>query len=102
MAEFELNIYGKDDEIINRYETNFVRWGVYMQAMELQKDIKGKTDGQKFIAINQFMKKIFPSLTDDDLENADGADVLNTFTQLIKKTNKIKTGDTEKNVDGAE
>ena len=35
MAQFELNTYGKDDEILNTFATDRVRWGVFMQALEL-------------------------------------------------------------------
>ena len=31
MAQFELNIYGENDEIVKRFETNKVRWGVFMR-----------------------------------------------------------------------
>lgn len=90
MALFELNIYGADDEIVKRYETNHVRWGVYLQATEVQENLNGKDTATKFKAINNFMKKIFPELTDAEIENADADDILNTFMQLINKANGIK------------
>lgn len=89
MAQFELNIYGENDEIIKTYSTDKVRWGVFMQALELQDGLKEKSAAEQFEAINLFVKKIFPSLTDADLEAADGEDVLNTFKQLVKKANAI-------------
>lgn len=97
MALFELNIYGKDDEIIKRFETDKVRWGVYLQAAELQENLTGAPTAEKFKKISAFVKKIFPDLTDADLDNADSADVLNTFTQLINKANGIKASNGEKN-----
>lgn len=100
MAQFELNIYGNNDEIIKKFETNKVRWGVYLQALELQDGLEGKTSAQQFKLINQFVKKIFPDLTDADLENADGDDVINTFKQLLNKSNSI--GENSKNATGAE
>lgn len=100
MAQFELNIYGKDDEIIKRFETDKVRWGVFMQALELQQNISKKSASEQFALINAFVKKIFPDLTDADLENADIDDVLNTFKQLLNKAGKIGGG--EKNGIGAE
>lgn len=96
MALFELNIYGKDDEITKRFETDKVRWGVYLQATELQESLADASPVEKFKQIGAFVKKIFPELTDDDLENADSDDILNTFTQLIRKANGIK-GANEKN-----
>ena len=100
MAQFELNIYGKDDEIVKRFETDKVRWGVFMQALELQQNIAKKSASEQFALINAFVKKIFPDLTDADLENADIDDVLNTFKQLLNKAGKIGGG--EKNGVGAE
>lgn len=100
MAAFELNIYGKDDEIVKTYATDRVRWGVFMQALELQESIEEQSTEEQFKAINAFVKKIFPDLTDAELENADINDVLNTFRQLINKANKI--GVKSKNLKGAE
>ena len=96
MALFELNIYGKDDEIIKKFETDKVRWGVYLQATELAENLQNAGPVEKFKEISAFVKKIFPELTDKDLENADSDDVLNTFTQLIRKANGVKSGN-EKN-----
>ena len=100
MAQFELNIYGNNDEIVKRFETDKVRWGVFMQALELQQNIAKKSASEQFALINDFVKKIFPDLTDADLENADIDDVLNTFKQLLNKAGKIGGG--EKNGVGAE
>ena len=97
MALFELNIYGKDDEIIKRFETDKVRWGVYLQATELQESMKDAKPSEQFRQISAFVKKIFPDLTDADLDNADFDDVMNTFTQLIRKSNGIKASDESKN-----
>lgn len=90
MALFELNIYGPDDEIIKKYETDKVRWGVYLQATELSESLHGKTISEQFTAISNFIKKLFPDLKDSELENADSDDVMNTFKQLISKANGIK------------
>lgn len=99
MAQFELNIYGNNDEVIKKFETDKVRWGVYMQALELEEGLADKTAAEQFKLINDFVKKIFPSLTDADLDNADGEDVINTFKQLLKKAQKI--GGNSKNATGA-
>lgn len=90
MALFELNIYGNNDEVIKRFETDKVRWGVYLQATELAENLEGEKAAEKFRKISAFLKKIFPDLTDEELEKADSDDVLNTFTQLIRKANGIK------------
>lgn len=99
MAQFELNIYGADDEILKTHATDRVRWGIFMQALELQESINTKTPAEQFEAVNAFITKIFPALTESELENADADDVLNTFKQLIAKANKI--GGNSKNAAGA-
>ena len=100
MAQFELSIYGNNDEILKTYKTDRVRWGVYLQALELQEKMKDKTGAEQFGLINAFLKKIFPDLTDEDLELADGDDVMNTFKQLIAKSKAIgssSSGEDSKN-----
>ena len=98
MAQFELNIYGNNDEITRTYTTDRVRWGVFMQALELQDGLEGMSVGEQFKQISEFVKKIFPDLTDADLELADSDDIFNTFIQLTNKARKI--GVSPKNATG--
>lgn len=100
MAKYELTIYGNNDEVIKKHETDVVRWGVYMQALKAGKGIEEKTIEEQFEIVNSFVLKIFPELTVEELEKADGGDVMNTFRQLINETNKI--GANQKNAVGAE
>lgn len=100
MAEFELNIYGANDEVTKRFETDRVRWGVYMQALELEEGLSNKKPVEQFKLMSNFIKKIFPDLTDIDLENADSEDVINTFKQFVRKAERI--GGNSKNVAGVE
>lgn len=96
MARFELSIYGANDEVLKKYETDHVRWGVLLNAVKLQEEIKNETADKQFEAINEFVKSIFVGITDEELEKADGMDVMNTFTQLLSSVGKIK-GDNSKN-----
>ncbi len=89
MAQFELNIYGNNDEILKTFATDKVRWGIFMQALELETGLEELSVGEQFKTISNFIKKIFPELTDADLENADMDDVFNTFRQLMSKANAI-------------
>ena len=100
MAQFELNIYGANDEVVKRFETDRVRWGIFVQALELEESLKGTTAQNMILSINEFVKKIFPDITDADLDNADVDDVMNTFKQLLAKAGKI--GANSKNAVGAE
>ena len=95
MAKFELSIYGENDEVLKKYETDHVRWGVLLQAVKLQEEIKDKGADEQFAAINSFIKSIFIGLTDEELEKADGLDVVNTFQQLISAVGKIKGGNSK-------
>lgn len=104
MAQFELNIYGKDDEILKTFKTDKVRWGVYVEAVKLEESgLKDKSSIEQFKLINGMVKKIFPDLTDEDLENADSDDVMNTFKQLLNKGNNIGVNeDNSKNAVGTD
>lgn len=93
MALFELNIYGNDDEILKKHETNRVRWGVYLEAIKLSENGLGdKPPAEQFELINGMMLKIFPNLTIEELEFADADDIINTFMQLISKGKNIQNG----------
>ena len=99
MALFELNTYGNDDEILNTFATDKVRWGVVLQALELQEELKDESPTAQFVSLSAFIKKLFPTMTDADLENADVGDVMNVFNQLIRQANRI--GGNSKNGEGA-
>lgn len=89
MAKYELSIYGENDEKIKTYKTEHIRWGVFLNAVKLQEKIKDKSAAEQFAAINEFVKSIFIGLTDEELEQADGKDVMNTFKQLLSAANGI-------------
>lgn len=89
MAKYELSIYGENDELLKKYETDHIRWGVFLNAVKLQDKIKGHPAEEQFSAINEFVKSIFAGLTDEELENADGQDVMNTFRQIISAAEGI-------------
>ena len=95
MAKFELSIYGENDELIKKYETNHVRWGVFLQALKLQEEIKERPIGEKINAIGKFVKSIFPGITDEELEKADGMDIINTFNQLVSAVGGISGGNSK-------
>ena len=92
MAQFELNIYGENDEVLKTFATDRVRWGVYLEAVKLNEEISDMSAAEQFDVINAFISKIFPNLTDAELEMADAGDVMNTFRQLVRKANKIAGG----------
>lgn len=93
MAEFELNIYGNNDEILKKYATSHIRWGVLLQALKLDEQLDGASAEQQFDAISELLKKLFPELTDEEIQNADYSDVINTFKQILNKANKLDSGE---------
>ena len=90
--DFELNIYGENDEIIKTYSTAHVRWGVFVQAMQLQEQLKSKGDNERFESISRFVMSMFEGMTADELNAADGFDVMAIFTQLVNKVKNINAG----------
>lgn len=93
MAKFELNIYGDNDEILKRYETDHIRYGVLMEALEVEEKTKGKTEAEQIKAANAIVKRVFYGLTDEELMNADMGDVLNTYAQVTRQAEKIGGSD---------
>jgi hypothetical protein len=89
MAAFELRIYGDDDSIVKTFARNTVRWGVFLRAVGIQDEMVGKTADEQVIMVNDFVKTLFPDLTEDELKNADAEDVMNLFWQLVRKANQI-------------
>lgn len=92
MAKFELNIYGKDDEIVKTYATDNVLWGFYLEAVKAYEDMQEMPVNEQFEMINGFIKRLFIGLTDDELNCASGDDVMNVFNQLMRKARAIGGG----------
>lgn len=90
--DFELNIYGENDEIVKQYATNHVRWGVFIQAVQLQEQLKDADTATQFEEISKFVRTIFTGMTAEEINNADGFDVMAVFTQLVNKAKKIDGG----------
>ena len=89
-AEYTLNIYGENDEIVKTYETNIIRWRMFTKAVELQDKIKSESEEEQIKAIAKFVCSIFPGLTIEETEDADAFDLMNTFNQIINKAKMIK------------
>lgn len=97
MAKFELNIYGENDEILKKYATDHIRYGVLMRALELQDSMEGKTMLEQTKAANTIVKMVFAGLTDEELMLADVGDVLATFAQVTTQANAIGSNNAGKN-----
>ena len=91
MAKFELNIYGKDDEIIKKYETEHIRFGVLITALEInEKKLNAK---EQFEAVGRVLKSVFAGLTDEELKLADTGDIFSTYAQVLRQAGNINGSD---------
>lgn len=90
--EFELNLYGTNDEIIKTYSTAHVRWSVFIKAVQLQERLKNADAAEQFKSISEFMMTLFDGMTEAELEKADAFDVMAVFQQLINKAKNINSG----------
>ncbi|MBQ3969754.1 MAG: hypothetical protein II685_04630 [Clostridia bacterium] len=86
MAKFELNIYGEDDEIIKKYETDHIRFGVLVEAAKITDMTDDKTE-----SIKKLVKRVFVGLTDEEIMLADWTDVVNTFIQVSAMAGNINS-----------
>ena len=88
--DFELNIYGANDEIIKTYGTNHVKWGVFVKAVQLQEELKDADAEKQFSSVGAFVRTLFEGMTEEELNDADAFDVMAVFTQLVNKAKGIK------------
>lgn len=95
MAKYELPIYGEHDEVVKMHETNICPWAVFIQAADMQEVLKNKSAREQLEAVGNILKAVFPTLTDAELMRADGADVMNTFQQIVSGGQRIKGGDSK-------
>ena len=100
--EFELNIYGENDEIIKTFSTEKVRWGVFLQAFEIREKFRKMSVKDQINIVGDFMTKLFPGITSEDIENADIDDIMNNFFQLLNKAGKIVNDSKKKELGAAE
>lgn len=95
MAKYELPIYGENDAIVKTHATNIVPWAVFIQAADIQETLANKSAKEQMNAVGSILKSVFHELTDDELLCADGADVMNTFAQIVSGGQKIKGGNSK-------
>ena len=95
MAKYELPIYGENDEVIKMHEANICPWAVYIQAADMQEQLKNQSAREQMDAVGNILKAVFPALTNDELLRADAADVMNTFAQIVSGGQKIRGGNSK-------
>jgi hypothetical protein len=89
MATFTLKIYGSDDnDVIKSYETNRIKYGAFLKALEIAEKAEKMTKKDFILAASDLAKTIFPDITDEEIANAEFTDVL----ALCKSVAQISGG----------
>lgn len=91
MARFSLNIYGEHDEVLKTFETDKLRWSVFIKACQAQEDIENQPLSKQVEIIGGFLKSLFIGMTDEDLAMADAADTFNVFRQISSISGSINS-----------
>lgn len=94
MAKYELPIYGENDEITKHYKTDHVKWAVFIDVADVAENFEKLSITEQIEAAGKILKAVFNGLTDEELRNADGFDVINTYRQ-IANGNPIKSGNSK-------
>lgn len=97
MAKFELPVYGENDEIVKKYETDIVRFGILEDAIKISEETQGKGAEEQLKAITPILQRVFKGLTEEQLKDADLFNVFNVFNQIISLANNLKGSENTKN-----
>lgn len=88
MAKFELNIYGKGDQVVNTYKTDIIRYGVIEDTVSLLEKIEGKSNVEQFKLVKPLVKSVFAGLTDEEMRDTNFTEVMSVFHKLVDEAVK--------------
>lgn len=92
--KYQLNVYGKDSEILKTVGADFVPTGLFIRALKMGEEIQkeGKSEIEAFGDIVKIVLDLFPDLTEKELMNScDIGDVINVFKQIIARAKEINS-----------
>lgn len=92
--KYQLNVYGKDSEILKTVGADFVPTGLFIRALKMGEEIQkeGKSEIDAFGDIVKIVLDLFPDLTEKELMNScDIGDVINVFKQIIARAKEINS-----------
>lgn len=92
--KYQLNVYGRESEIVKTVGTDFVPTGLFVRALRMSEDIgkEGKSEMESFDIIVEIVLDLFPELTREELmESCDIGDVISVFKQVIVRANEINS-----------
>lgn len=82
MARYQLNIYNGDN-VEKTYTAERCPWGLYVEAADVQENLKSMTGKQVMQAVEGVMMQLFAGLTTEEMQRADGGEVMSLFAQVI-------------------
>jgi hypothetical protein len=82
MARYQLNIYNGDN-VEKTYTAERCPWGLYVEAADVQENLKSMTGKQVMQAVEGVMVQLFAGLTKEEMQRADGGEVMSLFAQVI-------------------
>lgn len=82
MARYQLNIYNGDN-VEKTYTAERCPWGLYVEAADVQENLKSMTGKQVMQAVEGVMVQLFAGLTKEEMQRADGGEVMSLFAQII-------------------
>ena len=82
MARYQLNIYDGDN-VEKTYTAERCPWGLYVEAADVQENLKSMTGKQVMQAVEGVMMQLFAGLTTEEMQRADGSEVMSLFAQVI-------------------
>lgn len=88
----ELNIYDDELEIVKTYRTYGIRWKAFKKIMGMQDELdtlKDMGDEQAAETINAILKLVYPTLTDEDIEEAFFEDLFNCCMQAVNVAKRM-------------
>ena len=88
-VKLSLNIYGENDEILNTYETEHIRWRMFTEAVKLNEQLEDMSELEQMETVGSFILSLFVGMTLEELELADISDVFNTFNMVVKMAGKV-------------
>ena len=82
----ELNIYNDELEVVKKYETYGIRWKTFKKIMSMQdelEELSKASDDEAIEKMNDIVRLVFPSITDEDLGEAYVDDIYNCVQQAV-------------------
>lgn len=88
----ELNIYNDELEVVKTYKTYGIRWKAFKAIISMQDNLnklKDMKDDEATEVMSGVLRLVYPTLTDEDLEEAYYEDLYNCFMQSVNVAQRM-------------